>query len=130
MNVHTVATDKAPAAIGPYSQAIVAGDTIYVSGQIPLDPQTGELVSQDVAVQIEQTLKNMAAVLNAAGSAMDCVVKVEVFLKDMTDFPILNEIYGKHFAGSTPPARQAIEAARLPKDVLVEISCVAVKCEV
>ena len=86
MNVHTVATDKAPAAIGPYSQAIVAGDTIYVSGQIPLDPQTGELVSQDVAVQIEQTLKNMAAVLNAAGSAMDCVVKVEIFLKDMTDW--------------------------------------------
>jgi len=122
----SVATDQAPAAIGPYSQAVVAGDFVFVSGQIPLDPDTGEIVGDSIRPQAERVIDNLAAVLAAAGSSLDRAVKAEVFLKDMNDFAVLNEVFAERFTSDSPPARQAIEASRLPKDALVEISCIAV----
>lgn len=120
-----VATDKAPKAIGPYSQAIRAGGMIFCSGQIALDPATNQLLQGDVAAQTERVLKNLSAVLSEAGSNLEQVVKTTVFLKSMSDFPVMNEVYGRFFA-KQPPARSTVEAARLPKDVLVEIDAIAV----
>ncbi|MHC4841893.1 MAG: RidA family protein [Planctomycetota bacterium] len=118
-------TPAAPAAIGPYSQAVRSGNLLFVSGQIPLDPTTGELVGATTAEQTRQVLSNLCAILDAAGSNIERVIKSEVFLKDMGDFAAMNAVYSDVFTGAIKPARQAIEAARLPKDVLVEISCIA-----
>ena len=120
-----ISTENAPGAIGPYSQAIRAGNLLFCSGQIPIDPSTGEFVSEDVAEQAEQVLKNLTAVLNAAGCGLESVVKTTVFLKDMADFAAMNEVYAKHFS-DTKPARATVAAAGLPKDARVEIECVAV----
>ena len=122
----SVTTDQAPAAIGPYSQAVIAGDFVFVSGQIPLDPATGEIVGDSIRPQAERVFDNLAAVLAAAGSSLNRAVKAEVFLKDINDFAVLNEVFAERFVGDSLPARQAIEASRLPKDALVEISCIAV----
>ena len=119
-----VHTDKAPQAIGPYSQAIVTDGWVFCSGQIPLDPETMELSGGDVARQTDLVLNNLRAVLEAAGAGLDTVVKTTVFLKDMNDFAAMNEVYASHF-GDHRPARAAVQAAALPKDVDVEIECVA-----
>jgi 2-iminobutanoate/2-iminopropanoate deaminase len=119
-----VATDRAPQAIGPYSQAMVVGGTVYTAGQIPLDPQTGEVVGKTTAEQTERVLKNLAAVLEAAGSGLGMVVKTTVYLSDMSDFPAMNEVYAKHF-GTHKPARSTVQAAGLPRGVRVEIDAVA-----
>lgn len=119
-----VQTDDAPQAIGPYSQAVVSDGWVFCSGQIALDPETMELVGGDVAHQTERVLTNLRAVLGAAGSSMNAVVKTTVFLKDMNDFAAMNEVYARHF-GDHRPARAAVEAAALPKFVDVEIECVA-----
>ncbi len=119
-----IATQDAPQAIGPYSQAIKSGGLVFCSGQIALDPASGQLVAGDVAVQTERVLQNLAAVLQAAGSGMNKVVKTTVFLKSMADFGSMNGVYGKHFQAPFP-ARSTVEVARLPKDVLVEIDVIA-----
>lgn len=119
-----VQTDEAPQAIGPYSQAIIVGDMVYTAGQIALDPHTKDIVSDDVVEQTEQVMKNLAAVLNAAGSSLGGVVKTTVFLSDMADFAAMNEVYGKHF-GDHKPARSTVQAAGLPRNVKVEIEVVA-----
>lgn len=119
-----IATKDAPQAIGPYSQAIKAAGLVFCSGQIALDPATGAIAAGDVAQQTERVLKNLAAVLAAAGSGLDRVVKTTVFLKNMGDFAAMNEVYGQHFK-TMPPARSTVEAARLPKDALVEIEVIA-----
>lgn len=119
-----ISTDKAPSAIGPYSQAIVTGNLVYTSGQIPIDPKTGGISAQDIEGQTKQVLENLKNVLEAAGSSLARVVKTTVFIKDMNDFQKINAVYAGYF--SEPfPARSCIEAARLPKDVLVEIEAVA-----
>ena len=123
--VGTVSTDKAPGAIGPYSQAVKAGGMVFCSGQIPIDPVTGEFVSGGVAEQTEQVLKNLSAVLEAAGASLKTVVKTTVFLADMGDFAAMNEVYGRYF-NENKPARATVQAARLPRDAKVEIECVAV----
>ena len=121
-----VKSDAAPGALGPYSQAIVAGGVVYCAGQIPLDPATGSIVSGGIAQQTEQVLKNLRAVLKAAGSDLDRAVKTTVFLKDMNDFAAMNEVYGRpEYFGAAPPARSTVEVARLPRDVRVEIEVVA-----
>lgn len=119
----TINTDTAPAAVGPYSQAVISGNLVFTAGQIPLDPQTNELVDGDVAAQTEQVLQNLSAVLKAAGSSLEKAVKVTVFIKDMNDFTTINTIYEKYF--TSKPARSTVEVARLPKDVLVEMDVVA-----
>ncbi|MCL2559996.1 MAG: RidA family protein [Turicibacter sp.] len=119
-------TTHAPAAIGPYSQAIEAGNTLYVSGQIPLDPVTMEFVSDDPSEQTEQCLKNLKAIIEEAGLTLENVVKCGIFLKDMNDFAAVNEVYGKYF-DAHKPARFCVEVARLPKDAKVEIDAIAVK---
>jgi 2-iminobutanoate/2-iminopropanoate deaminase len=119
-----VQTDNAPKAIGPYSQAVVAGGFVFASGQIPIDPATGEFVSGGIAEQTEQVLRNLAAVLAAAGTNLERVVKTTVFLADMGDFAAMNEVYGRFFV-ENPPARATVEAARLPRDARVEIEVVA-----
>ena len=120
-----ISTDKAPGAIGPYSQAIKTEALVFCSGQIPIDPVTGEFVSSDVAEQTEQVLKNLTAVLEAAGSNLGSVVKTTVFLADMNDFTAMNDVYGRYFA-ENKPARATVQAARLPRDARVEIDCIAV----
>ncbi len=119
-----ISTENAPGAIGPYSQAVKTGGFVFCSGQIPIDPATGEFVSGDVAEQTEQVLKNLSAVLGAAGSSLNDVVKTTVFLADMSDFGAMNEVYGKYFS-ENKPARATVQAARLPRDARVEIECVA-----
>ncbi|MEM7061583.1 MAG: RidA family protein [Cyanobacteria bacterium P01_B01_bin.77] len=123
-----VQTDQAPAPVGPYNQAVVAsGEMVFVSGQIALEPSSGELVGEgDVATQTKQCLNNLNAVLAAAGATMANVVKTSVFLKDMNDFSTVNGVYATYFDDATAPARACVEVARLPKDVLVEIECIAV----
>ena len=125
MRLKAMHTDGAPAAIGPYSQAIKAGDFIYVSGQLPMNPETGDMLTGDIQQQTRQVLANVKAILAAEGASLNQVVKSEVFLADMGDFLAMNEIYAEFFNGDIKPARQAIEAARLPKDAGVEISCIA-----
>ena len=122
---HKVVTQHAPAAIGPYSQAIVHNGIAYLSGQIPLDPATNTLVEGDIEVQTERVFKNLSAVLVACGSSMDKVLKTTVFLKDMADFPKMNEVYAKYL-GESLPARSTVQAAQLPRDVKVEIDCIAI----
>jgi 2-iminobutanoate/2-iminopropanoate deaminase len=119
-----IATNDGPKAIGPYSQAIKANGFIFVSGQIALDPATQQLIAGDVAAQTERVLQNLTAILGAAGSSLPQVVKTTVFLKNMSDFAAMNEVYGRHFSDA-PPARSTVEVARLPKDVLVEIDVIA-----
>ena len=119
-----ISTDKAPGAIGPYSQAIKTGGMVFCSGQIPIDPATGEFVSNDVVEQTEQVLKNLSAVLEAAGSGLKQVVKTTVFLIDMDEFVAMNEVYGTFFT-EQPPARATVQAARLPRDARVEIEAIA-----
>jgi len=121
-----IQTDQAPAPVGPYNQGVVAsGAMLFVAGQIPLDAATGELVGTTVAEQTEKVLENLAAVVKAAGSDLSQVVKTSVFLKDMNDFAAMNEVYAKHFGDTDAPARACVEVARLPKDVRVEIECIA-----
>jgi len=123
-----IQTDNAPAAIGPYSQAIRANGFVFVSGQIPTDPATGEFVSGGIVEQTEQVLKNLGAVLDAAGSSLLQVVKTTVFLADMAEFAEMNQVYGKYF-GETPPARATVAAAGLPRNARVEIEAVALVTE-
>ncbi|WP_457634131.1 RidA family protein [Oceanithermus desulfurans] len=118
-----VQTERAPAAIGPYSQAVRSGGMVFVSGQIPLTP-AGELVGGGIEAQTEQVLRNLAAVLEAAGSSLDRVVQVSAFLADMNDFARFNEVYARHFR-EPYPARAVVEVARLPRDVRVEVACIA-----
>ena len=120
-----ISTENAPGAIGPYSQAIKTNGMVFVSGQIPIDPATGEFVSHEVAEQTEQVFKNLVAVLDAAGASLNDVVKTTVFLADMSDFSVMNEVYGRYF-DSNKPARATVQAARLPRDAKVEIDCIAV----
>ena len=121
-----VHSEAAPKALGPYSQAIVAGGMVYCAGQIPLDPRTGNVVAGGIAEQTRQVLANLRAVLKAAGSDLDRTVKTTVFLKSMNDFAAMNEVYGQaEYFGPNPPARSTVEVARLPRDVMVEIELVA-----
>ena len=120
-----IATEDAPRAIGPYSQAVRAGNFVFASGQIPIDPATGEFVPGGVAEQTEQVLKNLTALFAAAGVGLDQIVKTTVFLADMNDFTAMNEVYGKFFS-EAPPARSTVQAARLPRDAKVEIEAIAV----
>src|SRR5277367_5068495 len=119
-----ISTKDAPQAIGPYSQAIRANGFVFVSGQVAIDPATQQVLSGDVAAQTDRVLKNLSAILTAAGTGLDKVVRSTVFLKNMSDFAAMNEVYGRYFH-SAPPARSTVEVARLPKDVLVEIDVIA-----
>jgi 2-iminobutanoate/2-iminopropanoate deaminase len=119
-----VASDDAPKAIGPYSQAVRAGSLLFVSGQIPLDPATGRLVEGDIAAQTHRVFANLRAILEAAGSSLDHVVRATVYLADMDDFTVVNEVYGGYFS-SPAPARATVQAARLPRDARVEIDVIA-----
>lgn len=119
-----VSTEKAPAAIGPYSQAIIHNDLVYCSGQIPLDPETMLIVGNDATAQAKQVMKNLFHVLEAAGSNFSKVIKCSIFLDDMSDFGKVNEVYGSFF-NANPPARETVAVQTLPKEVLVEISCIA-----
>ena len=121
-----IATDKAPAAIGPYSQAVKVGNLLFTSGMIPIDPATNTLVEGGIEVQAERALKNVKALLESSGTSMDKVVKTVVFIKNMDDFAKVNEIYAKYFT-SDFPARSCVEVARLPKDVAIEIEAIATK---
>lgn len=122
--MQTVSTENAPGAIGPYSQAVITGNLVFCSGQIPINPATGEFVSDDVAEQTVQVLKNLTAVLEAAGSGLAKVVKTTVFLADMNDFAAMNDVYARYFS-ENKPARATVQAARLPRDARVEIECIA-----
>ncbi|HLH40904.1 MAG TPA: RidA family protein [Bryobacteraceae bacterium] len=120
----TISTANAPKAIGPYSQAVISNGFAFLSGQIPLDPSSGEVIEGDVAAQTERVLENLKAVLEASGSSLQNVVKTTVFLKDMGDFSKMNEVYARYF-GQNSPARSTVEVARLPRGVRVEIDCIA-----
>lgn len=120
-----ISTSKAPGAIGPYSQAIVADHLLFASGQIPIDPATGKLVEKDIAVQARQVMENIGAVLEAAGYTFDDVVKTTCFLKDMKDFAVFNEVYGEYFTNC--PARSCVAVKEIPKDVLCEVEVTAYK---
>jgi len=119
-----IQSNRAPQAIGPYSQAVKANGLVFVSGQIPIDPNTGQFIAGGIAEQTEQVLKNLAALLEAAGSGLDCVMKTTVFMADMEEFAVMNEIYGRFFTDE-PPARATVQAARLPRDARVEIEAIA-----
>jgi len=120
-----ISAPDAPAAIGPYSPAIRAGNLLFISGQVPIDPRTAAIVGADIAVQIEQVMRNLAALLTAAGAGFEHVVRTTVFLADMNEFAAMNAVYGK-FVVDPPPARATVQVARLPKDVKVEIDLIAV----
>ena len=124
VSTEVIATDRAPTAIGPYSQAIKANGFVFTAGQIPLDPATMQVIPGDVAVQTEQVMRNLEAVLVAAGSSFARVVKTTCFLADLADFPAFNAVYARSFPAS-PPARSTVQAAKLPMGVLVEVECVA-----
>lgn len=125
-NRQVIATADAPHPIGPYSQAIKAGGLVFASGQIALDPATGKLIGGDIKTQTERVLMNLSAVLTAAGSSMDRVVRTTVFLKNISDFPSMNEVYGKFFT-TAPPARTTVQVAALPRDALLEIDAIALQ---
>jgi 2-iminobutanoate/2-iminopropanoate deaminase len=125
MTIEIVVSDNAPAAIGPYSQAVKTGNMLFTSGQIPINPETGELVSGSVEEQARQVLKNLKSVLNAAGTGLENVVKTTVFIKDMNDFATVNKVYNEYFKAPYP-ARSCVEVARLPKDASVEIEAIAI----
>lgn len=131
MNRKVIRTDQAPAPVGPYNQAIAAsGQMVFVAGQIPLNPSTGSIVGElDVAKQTEQVMANIKAVVEAAGSKLQNVVKTTVFLADMNDFAAMNAVYARYFEEASAPARACVQVSRLPKDVLVEIDCIAVIAE-
>lgn len=118
-----ISTDRAPEAVGPYSQAVKSGPFLFVSGSIPLDPETGKLSGNNVSEQAERVMENLKAVITAAGLDMSSVVKCSCFLSDMNNFAAFNEVYGRYFQ-TDPPARECVEVARLPKDVLVEVSAI------
>ncbi len=118
-----IQTDKAPAAIGPYSQALIHGNMLYASGQIPINPENGQVVEGDIRIQTLQVMKNITAILEAAGISFANVIKTTCFIKDMNDFAAFNEVYGEYFTGK--PARSCVEVARLPKDVLCEVEIIA-----
>lgn len=122
-NMKTIHTNKAPEALGPYSHAVVVNDIVYTSGQIPFNA-FNELVSEDISVQTKQVLENVQAILQEAGADMDSVIKTTIFIKDMNDFPLINEVYGEFF-NAHRPARSCVEVARLPKDVKIEIEAIA-----
>ena len=122
-----ISTTNAPAPIGPYNQAVFAGDTLFVSGQIPLDPKTGELVSGDIAAETKMVMQNLEAILTEAGLTFENVVKSSIFLSDMNSFAQVNEVYGTFFNEETAPARETVEVANLPKFVNAEISVIAIK---
>ena len=124
MSKQAISTPLAPAAIGPYSQAVRSGNLVFLSGQIPLDPETGRVVEGDTAVQTARVLQNLSAILEAAGSSLGQALKATVYLKDMADFGMMNEVYARFFA-DCPPARATVEVARLPRNVLVEIDLIA-----
>ena len=124
MSKDVISTSNAPAALGPYSQAIRWGDLIFVSGQIPIDPATGQVVGDDVVAQTERVLQNLAAILEAAGASLGQVLKTTVYLRDLNDFGKMNEVYARFFS-EQPPARATVQVARLPRDVSVEIEVVA-----
>ncbi|ELR69958.1 Endoribonuclease L-PSP [Fulvivirga imtechensis AK7] len=126
MNATIINSKKAPAPIGPYSQAVMAGNTLYVSGQVAIDPETGNLVTSNIEIETEQVMKNLGHVLSEAGMDYSNIVKCSIFVADMNNFQLINTIYGKYFQ-QNPPARETVEVSRLPKDVGVEISCIAVK---
>ncbi len=126
MTKEIIRSEHAPKAIGPYSQAVEAGGFVFVSGQIPIDPKTGNLLEGDIKEQAKQVLENAKAVLGAAGCILQNVVKTTIYLKDMGDFAAVNEVYGQYFA-SEPPARATVEVSRLPKDALLEIDFIAHK---
>lgn len=121
----TISTERAPKAIGPYSQAVIANGFAFLSGQVAFDPATSQIIDGDVAVQTERVIENLKAVLEACGSSLGNVVKTSVFLKDMNDFAKMNEVYARYF-GERSPARSTVEVARLPRDVKVEIDCIAI----
>src|SRR5271170_6740864 len=123
-NKHAILAQNAPRPIGPYSQAIKSGNLIFCSGQIALDPTTGAMQGPDIETQTRRVMENVKAVLDAAGSSLEHVLKTTIFLKSMNDFPKVNEIYGSYFTG-TPPARSTVEVSRLPKEALVEVEVVA-----
>ncbi len=125
MSKTIITSTQAPAPIGPYSQAVKAGNTLYVSGQIPFDQITGEMINENITEETHQVMKNIEAVLSEAGMSFEQVVKCSIFIKDMNQFGAINEAYAMYFK-SNPPARETVEVARLPKDVNVEISCIAV----
>jgi 2-iminobutanoate/2-iminopropanoate deaminase len=125
MSRSIISTEDAPAAIGPYSQAVRVGDTVYCSGQIPIDPVSGQIVQSTIEDQTARVLENLKAVLAAAGLGLEDVVRCTVYVSSMDDFARVNEVYGRYFKGE-PPARATVEVSRLPKDVDVEISCIAV----
>ncbi|HEX8545514.1 MAG TPA: RidA family protein [Cytophagaceae bacterium] len=118
-------TKSAPSPIGPYSQAVLANNTLYVSGQVALDPQTGDLKNKDITEETHQVMKNLQAILKEAGATFSNVVKCSIFVKDLNNFALINQIYGEYFI-ENPPARETVEVSRLPKDVNVEISCIAI----
>ena len=126
MSKQIIQTKDAPAPIGPYNQAILAGNTLYVSGQIALDAQSSELINENITEETHQVMKNLEAILSEAGLGFSDVVKCSIFVKDMGNFATINEAYGIYFKVN-PPARETVEVARLPKDVNVEISCIAIK---
>lgn len=123
MTIKTINTENAPAAIGPYSQAVVAGGMLYVSGQIPLNPTSGEIVEGGISAQTNRVLENMKAVVEAAGSQMSSVVKVTIYISDMNQFTVVNEIYGTYFSAPYP-ARACVEVSKLPKGVDVEMDAI------
>lgn len=125
-SIKKIETTQAPKAIGPYSQAVLASPFLFVSGQLPIDPATGKIVGQEIRLQINQVLNNLEAILKAGGCSFQEVVRCDLFLKDLNDFAIVNEEYGKRFAQAVPPARQTIQVTRLPLDALIEISCIAI----
>jgi len=127
MNKERIATDKGPAAIGPYSQAIVAGDMVFVSGQIPLDPASGKMMDGDIAAQTDRVMRSLSGILEAAGSSLEKVVKTTVYLADLDDFEVMNRAYAAWFGAGDPPARATIQAARLPKGARVEIDAIALR---
>lgn len=122
-----IATGNAPTAIGPYSQGIETGDLVFISGQMPIDPVSGEMAGPTVAEQAHQALKNVRAILRQAGLLLDDVVKTTIYMKDLSEFGTVNEIYGEYFRDTVFPARACVEVARLPKDVLIEIEAIAVR---
>jgi 2-iminobutanoate/2-iminopropanoate deaminase len=124
MNKRVIKTDNAPAPVGPYSQAVVAKGFVFCSGQLALDPLTGKLISTDIESETIQVMENLKAVLDAAGSSLDMIVKTTIFLTNMDDFARVNQVYGRYF-GKIPPARSTVEAKRLPKGASVEIDCIA-----
>ena len=122
-----ISTSKAPAPIGPYSQAVLSGNTLFTSGQIALNPETGDLVMDNITVETRQVMENMKAVLEAAGMTFENVIKTSIFISDMNNFGAINEVYGSYLNDESAPARETVEVAQLPKDVNVEISMIAVK---